>query len=379
MTKNRLVGVAVSPAAAYGSWKWLEEVVAGSNGDITWTVIAYGTRPATLPEDVRMITLPGGNYLKAGRFMSKSGWRWLNFLYLLPLSIIATTVAVRLRADVVLGNGIAATILLTPCRWLVGSRVILAYHSYMDSLRPFQRHGLSLALEFCESAVANSEGSAQNIRQIMGSKNVSFVDHWADWEFFSGTPEQFPEGCSGHVRVAYVGRTDDEKFAQCRRVCQKLGRAGVLTLRVAGAIPPGSEEDAPGIEYIGYLREVESLHKLYRWADVTWAPADVDYLSRPGVEALASGCPVLVSDIPAVQAKDDGTIRIPRSLVPPGAGWVVDGISDGEAIALLREMASGCDDRIDRGFCREIAEVRHSPRNVQQVLRVLAGNCRVNL
>ena len=197
----------------------------------------------------------------------------------------------------------------------------------------------------------------------MPGRSVVPVAHWADTTFFCGDVRE--RLLSSPLRVLYVGRTDPEKFSQCLRVCTTLAHEGLAELTVVG--PPADGSTPPGIRYVGYLSSRSALKDWYDWADVTWAPADVDYLSRPGVEALASGCPVVVSDVPAVGGKCDGSIRIPRDLVPKTVGAVVDGMDDSEALALLGRWATGAGSPGDRLACRAFASDKFSSRNIGRI------------
>jgi glycosyltransferase involved in cell wall biosynthesis len=361
--------VVVTPALRYGSWSWFEDIMARAP-EVSWTVIGYGAPPKHRASGVKFITIPSGNYLRIGRLASLPYLRWINFAYLLPLCVIALIVATLKRADVVVGNGIAATSLLRPCRITAGSAVWLGYHGYISHLSPFSLGALRIAISGCTGAVCNSRGSAEDIQKILQRDRVFSIDHWAEPVFFEEDPlahERIP----GRLKILFVGRTDEEKFGQCCRVAELLGSEGLASLIVVG--PPALNDSNPAVSYVGYVDSRSELRKYYDWADLTWAPADVDYLSRPGVEALASGCPVIVSDIPAVSGKSDGRVRIPRSLVPSGTGWVVDGSKDSEALQLLRKLSSEENAVGDRRICREYARAKYSVQNIDEILKLWFG------
>lgn len=364
VTKSpRRRGVVVTPALRYGSWTWLEDVIRHSV-DVSWVVVGYGRVPDDPPCNARFVTLPGGDYLKIGRFAARPVLLWLNVLYALPLALLAAVVSRRERPDVIVGNGIAATALLQACRVVSPrSRIWLAYHGYIAHLHGVLRWMIRFMLAGATGAVCNSQGNASELRPVVPHRPVVPVEHWADDAYFEGTVRQAKS--VGVLQVLFVGRTDPAKFAQCRRVCTLLAQEGLSELTVIGPVPNGEQE--PGINYIGYVYSKDELRSWYQRADVTWAPADVDYLSRPGVEALASGCPVVVSDIPAVEGKCDGTVRIPRTLVPQEAGAVVDGMDDHEVLELLRGWAQGGLVLGDREACRRYGKERFSSANIQGI------------
>jgi glycosyltransferase involved in cell wall biosynthesis len=220
---------------------------------------------------------------------------------------------------------------------------------------------MKLLLTGCNGAICNSQGSAVDLGKVLPGRPVVPVQHWASEEFFL-MPLAKEVRESGHVRVLYVGRTDPEKFDQCHRVMRRFTGSGSAELSVVGAAQVGPAEE--GIRFAGYVSGREALADYYRWADLVWAPADVDYLSRPGVEALACGRPVVVSDIPAVGGKCDGSIRIPHSLVPEGVGWVVDGMDDHEAIDLIERLVAVKGPLADPVRCRSYARDQFSSDNI---------------
>lgn len=362
--------IVVTPALAYGSWSWFDDVIRHAP-DVSWLVVGYGTVPPEAPSNVRFITLRGGDYLKVGRLGARTRLLWLNLLYVIPLVLLAVVHTWRFRPTVVVGNGIAAASLLPICR--VASprtRVWLAYHSAIGHLPWHVRRVIRTVLAPVSGAVCNSLGNERELRSVMPGRPIVSVEHWADDVFFTGdvrpSGSRRRGGLSVPIQVLYVGRTDPEKFGQCLRVCTALANQGLVELTVVG--PTVTVASPPAVRFIGYVASRAALHELYQHADVTWAPADVDYLSRPGVEALASGCPIIVSDIPAVGGKCDGSIRIPRSLVPKGVGVVVDGSDDGEAVVLFRAWATGAGTPGERQVCRVFAHERFSSKNIRLII-----------
>lgn len=363
MTAEHHTAMVVSPVLEYGSWSWFEDIIAHSP-DVRWTVVAYGRPPRGRLPDVRWITWPMGNYLKIGSLASRRHLLWLNLVYVAPLAIVAFIVNPFSRVEVIVGNGVAVTSLLRPCRFPGRASIWLGYHSYVGWFSGSSRRLMRILLGPCDGAICNSPGSARDLAPILGDRMIIPVEHWADDAFFDG-PLVGRQSPPGRLRVLYVGSTNSIKFGQCRRVLRELTRTGVAELTIAGPVDVDQRDD--GITYVGYVSSREELAALYRWSDVVWAPADVDYLSRPGVEALACGRPVVVSDVPAVGGKCDGSVRIPRELVPNGVGWVVDGIDDDEALKLLEQLADASGPAAEPEHCRAVALERFSTANISTI------------
>lgn len=364
--------IVVSPSLTFGSWAWFEDILLKSPKNISWTVIAYGQPPEVIQPNIRFISLPAFDYVKVGRIMSKTSLMWLNLLYLLPIAIICWYLCLRKRntIDIVIGNGIAATILLTPCSWIGKTKIWLAYHSFISHLGPFAKKLIRLGLLACNGAIANSTSSKEDLTNVINDHSIFTIEHWANDIYFTGDiiPKVQPRI---PLNILYVGRTDNEKFGQCRRVCNQLCHQGIIKLVVVGSKPPDSIIDHDGIDYLGYIRSKETLLSYYQWADLTWAPADIDYISRPGIEALASGCPLIISDIPAVTGKSDGSLRISTSIIPTFAGWVVNADDDTAAIALLERLSEQTEPLADPQKCRAYARMYHSTDNIDKLIDIL--------
>jgi glycosyltransferase involved in cell wall biosynthesis len=349
-------------------------VIGAAPDNVSWVVVSYG-RPDYEIANVKFVTLPGVvDYPRLGRLFSRPELLWLNALYLLPLAPLAWACAVRYRVHVVVANGVVSAAIAAPLR-LVGKRILLAYHGTLGHSPRSIRQALRVVLSPCELAFVNSTGSAEDLALVYEREQIRIVPLWADNRFFR-VPLDRPR--SDVLTVLFVGRQDPEKFAQCLRVCGPLAAEGLLKLRAVGAGPLAAQVAGPNLEALGYIADVDRLAGVYATADVVWAPADVTYLSIPGVEALAAGCPVLVSDIPAVEVKAGVGVRVARDLVTEPIGLVVDGVNDEEAIDALRAWAANGISTSSRQACRDFAQRHHSADNLSMVVDavILSGGGR---
>jgi glycosyltransferase involved in cell wall biosynthesis len=364
---SRVRCLILTPATRFGSWSWLEKVIAASDPDIGWVVVSYG-RPLTPPKEMRFISLPAVDYARAGLKMSRRPWWFMNVIYYLPLGLLAWVAWVFTRPTVLVANGIMAAIILRPLKMRKG-RLVLVYHGYTGHVGRHIRRILQILLSGCDAATANSPTSVEDLSRVLDSRKITLVPHCADDLFFA-----IPLSRPSHERmvVLFVGRLEEEKFAQCLRVCRALALEGALELWVVGeGSLVGQIANAPGCKWFGYVSERAQLADIYSKTDIVWAPADVDYLSLPGVEALASGCPIIVSNLPAVWPKAKAGMRIPRDLIPADVGRVVDGENDDEAVAYVRSLGRGGIPATMREACRHYAEARHGPEAIRQVTQLL--------
>jgi glycosyltransferase involved in cell wall biosynthesis len=357
----------VSPGTEFGSWKWIEEVIENSPPEAHWYVVSYG-RPARQLPNVESRCLPRVDYPRIGSHLSKRRLLFANTFYFLPLVPIAAWVALRHRPAVLAGNGIASLIAVLPFR-ARSTSAYLMFHSYTAYMGKRWDVLLRGALRLCDGAFVNSETSRDDLERVMAPDKITLVEHWADRAFF-GVPLR--RRAHARLRLLFVGRLDTDKFGQCLRVARVLSEVDLLELWLVGRGGLGRETGSiPHSRDLGYVDDRKELAKIYGAADVVWAPADTTYLSRPGIEALASGCPVIVSDVPAVAPRAQAGERVPRDLIPSEVGWVVDGVSDAEAIDLLRRLAVEGIPPGMRQAARDYAASRHSIANVHSVLEVL--------
>ncbi len=366
---NRRPLLILTPATRFGSWAWIEKALA-RRPEVPVVVVGYG-RSKTAPPHVRFVTLPPiVDYGTWGARLAERRYLALNLLYYAPLVPLAWFVAVRHRPRVVLANGVNAAAILAPLTWF-GSRLVLAYHGSIEHAGDRWHRLLRRVLAPVDLAFVNSAGSADDLAHVVDRERIEVVEHWADTVFFQ-TPLARP--VRGPLRVLYVGRLDEEKFAQCLRVCEPLAADGTLELTAVG-IGPLAPRTGAGVRALGYVADKNRLAEIYAEADVVWAPADVTYVSIPGAEGLASGCPLVISARPAVFPHARRGLKVPRGLVPEGLGEVVDG--DAEAESYLRGLARDGIDLETRARCRAYAGDRYSERNLDRVSAELAGERRV--
>src|SRR5438128_12110435 len=107
---NRPRCLIVTPATRFGSWSWLEKVIAASDPDMEWVVVSYG-RPLAPPRPMRVFAFPAVDYARAGLRMSRRPWWFMNIVYYLPLAVLAGFAWLITRPTVLVGNGIISAII----------------------------------------------------------------------------------------------------------------------------------------------------------------------------------------------------------------------------------------------------------------------------
>jgi len=171
--------------------------------------------------------------------------------------------------------------------------------------KPLRRSVLRQSL----AIVANSAGLAAT-SQAADPFPVQVIPNGVDCRLFS--PRKQPAPSSGPFRILFVGRVHKEKnLALALHQIASLPEAirDRLELSVAGDGPQRLELQelaralglSAHISWLGW-QEKDLLPELYRHADVLINPSLYEGMSNTVLEAMASGLPVVASDVPGNQA-----------------------------------------------------------------------------
>lgn len=202
--------------------------------------------------------------------------------------------------------------------------VVATFHCAAERERPLQRalrRAVSGALGRIDFGIAVSRAAMRFAAPIYGGP-TAVVPNGVDLERFAagtvGGARRAAHG--GRLRVLFVGRFGEVRkgFEVLLAAVALLRRGGVATeVRVVGQGPSARFRDrcaALDVALLGLLPEA-ALAEEYRRAEVFCAPS----LGREGfglvlLEAMASGCPIVASDIPGyAEAARDAAL-----LVAPG-------------------------------------------------------------
>jgi glycosyltransferase involved in cell wall biosynthesis len=171
--------------------------------------------------------------------------------------------------------------------------------------------------------VAPSETFAQELQQWTG-QNVSFIHHGFNPDTFFKQEQALPPeteqkfaATAGSVRLLFVSHynyyrnfeTLIRAVALLKKYLHPRAVRLVLTCKLHSPDNPGSyhaENAAALVQKLGLAAEVielgavhyAALHHLYRHCDIYATPAYAETFAHPLVEAMASGLPVIASDLP---------------------------------------------------------------------------------
>jgi phosphatidylinositol alpha-mannosyltransferase len=237
--------------------------------------------------------------------------------------------------------------------------VVGTFHSYATKPLPM--------------AIGNLAGQRRLFNKLTQRVAVSEAARWTGERFYGGRYRIIPNGvdlnrvmigpkpCNERLELLFVGRAEERKgLPVLMRAFEALRAAGVdAHLTVAGASEEEAEPlllDTEGVDIAGRVSEEEKWRLLHQ-ADLLCAPSlGGESFGIVLLEALASGTPVVCSDIPGYRdvVRDD----VEGRLVQPG-----DPAALGEAIRALSvrrghraELAVAARKRAERFAWPHIAE-----------------------
>ena len=382
----------LTPSNKGGSWKstkLLLDALQRQAGRARFTVCSGRLHSRIKDRNYRNISLDAIDVYRVQD--SLAGFILFPLLYMI-VGICGLIECITLRPRIVVVNGVAPLLTLLPCRLLGrGQRplIVLEYHGALENLRA-PRFLLSLLRavfwRIVDVAVVNSVGSREDLAALVPRQRIVVIEHPISPVFFNDFDRVEARKVLGldedEFIVLFVGHLTFEKGLDVllrvarRLAAEEQGEAHNIRFVIVGdgrlrGVVERLAERLGNIRYEGYVAEPERLALYYAAADVVWSYADTTYLARPAAEALAVGTPVIVPDLPAVLWKRLSGRRVPRSLVEPPVGFVVDS-SNVEGIArFLLSLARRSDPLRYRSTVRGYARRRYNPLRLDALARVL--------
>jgi glycosyltransferase involved in cell wall biosynthesis len=202
--------------------------------------------------------------------------------------------------------------------------------------------------------VAVGQDLAEYLRTTMRVSNVTVIPNGIPVETF-----QVSQSAGPGVSLLSICRLVPRKniLVLIDAVERLVGEGHDLSLVIAGTGPEKEAIErrvarAPGaIRFVGFIDEAEKRRLLLN-ADVFVQLSTREGLSIAALEALASGVPCVVSDLPGVREPIDAGVT----------GWYVDRPEDVDSVVAALHRVLADRDRLPemRRACRTVAEERYT-------------------
>jgi glycosyltransferase involved in cell wall biosynthesis len=257
--------------------------------------------------------------------------------------------ATRLGANVLVSTGNFALRKSPIPQILLSGNSLYTSQDYRRDLRVRGAYGLwtdneikswfaARSVSWADRTVVPSEAFRQDLRKWKGSERVVAIHHGFDREIFF-SDDTFPkplrdalaatEGCLRLLFVSHFNyfRNFETLFRALSLLRTMLSGKNIkllLTTRLRSEDNPGdfhAEPAAALVRELGLSDHVvelgaipyRQLHHLYRASDIYVTPAYTETFAHPIVEAMASGVPVVASDLPVHrEVAGDAAVYFPR-------------------------------------------------------------------
>jgi len=377
-TAEKTKVLVIAPSLVGGGWISLDEPLKNIANKFRFIVAGLG--PAE--HEMRWATLyriPYFDHRKVGLTVSVSSL--FSVLYELPLILTAFLLMVIYRPKIVVGVGFCSSLSVVPLAKIMNKKIVVSHHGMFEYYcGETTKKIVKILGKFVDEVFVNSEGSKEDVSPLINSNKVKIIKHWAHDVFFSIKNDdrlilKKKMGLSNKFVLLYVGKIDREKLASVLvDVINKLSNYGdfddfcFIFIGTGGLVRKIKDlkKKYTNVKYFSYIGDRAKLSNFYSIADLVWSYGDITYLARPAVEALASGVPVMIPDVPAALRKMEQNMRIRHDLVPKDVGWVVDTYDiDGISKLILRIKREKKVNTTMRDRCRAYAKKEHSMKNTE--------------
>jgi glycosyltransferase involved in cell wall biosynthesis len=375
----------LSPALVGGGWVSIDEPIRNVSNKFRFIVAGLGP-VGKRTNTYTLYHLPYFDYTGACLLLYINSF--LNYLYELPLTLMGLLLIILYKPKIVVGNGLCSALSVAPLAKLMNKKVVVSYHGISDTSTNETTKALlrNVVARLVDRVFVNSEGGKKDIQPLIDSKKIEIVKHWADNCFFEIENEtrealRLEKGLQTKFVLLYVGAIDRDKMVNVLLdVIDRLSRCDdfrdfyiifVGTGELSGRVR-NLEEKYGNVKYFSYVGDRATLSKLYAVADVVWAIGDTTYLTRPGVEALAAGVPIIVPNIPGSLLKFNRNIVIAPDLIPEEVGWIVDTTDIGSISNLIIQIKRARTvNNSMRDKCQDYARKEYSRKNMGIFTRYL--------
>ena len=300
----------------------------------------------SFPEHVRVDYAPAA--LSPDRGTRGHALRWL----------YATQRALRAGRSLVFGTSqIEAPLVGAPGVVTVHDVIPLLFERYHPRQRHFYRHVLGPALHGAAAVITPSRATKERLEEQYGlpPEKIRVIPHGV-----SVAPAAHSEASPAREPfILCIGRPNPIKNVRtllaAHRLLRPYLRVKVVFAGGEGPLPAGVGPRDPDVVFRGDVTEAEKIELLDR-ASVLVCPSLYEGFGLPPLEAMARGCPVVISSTGSLPEVGGDAARYVDPLDPPGmAAAIHEVLTD----ARLRERMIDRGYRRARGFTWEASARQH--------------------
>jgi len=364
----------ITPALSGGSWICVEKILielAHANS-IKIYVLGLG-KVFHRKENFVYHSIPYPRYDKWGFITVFHSL--IALIWNLPLYFFAFILLFIHNPDLIITNGFAVALPITPIIKLLGKKIAVSYHGYVENIGLVTRLALINIGKSLDLVIVNSKGSYDNLQSFIPTERIHINEHFADSFFFDKVDKINHDKKISSFVIMYVGRLDDDKLCMpLIQIAENLKNNSKFMFEFIGVGKYSNQlinlqNMSNNIKYLGYISNRNQLKRLYVSADVVWSYADESYLALPAIESLACGTPIMIPTIAAIKSKIDKLTLINRDLVPDKIGWLVDPFNYPALQKLILKLENNREQiKMMRSQCLKHALLKYQSKNLTETL-----------
>lgn len=304
-----------------------------------------------------------------------------NAFYQLPLQFTIIYKLFKFRPNIILSNGFGPLLTILLFTKILNIKVAVYYGTHLGTWfdYPLVLPMLKILNNFVDIVFLNSSDSKEDASNFLDEKKLMIVDHSTPYTTFS-------DSTRNELRKKYNLQHSDFVFIHANRqvpsknvhtllkLLEKTIHIKNLKYYFAGEgtmldqILELEKKHPDQVKYLGKIGVIDKT-ELREWltiADLAWVNAETTYMALSGVEALAHGTPIIISNEIYHQTR-----LVPESLIPKNVGWVVKHDDIDTMAKLIEEIVVKRLTHNMRKAASEDAQEKFSTRNLENVANKL--------
>jgi len=243
-------------------------------------------------------------------------------LYKWYLPFVLPIILLVIRPSIIIIQGISTLFLTFPilkiAKKILGTKIVIMHRHYTGLNINYKLILGRLFNSLIDLAFVNSIETGRDLLGIIDKDKITIIGLWAPLQYLKIKPEVVVKlrnvmrqkmNLTNKFVIGFVGRLEKEKMIDILlSTFIKYYRSKDDNVFIV--IGPGNysviarklSEKYHNFLYIGYVPR-EQLIKWYSIFDLIISCADESYITRPGLEALSMGVPIIIFDVPCILSK----------------------------------------------------------------------------
>lgn len=369
-----------TPTLTSGSWVVIENLLPFLEKEFEINIVGLGEGRSY--KNIKITKIP---YKSFETMNPKLGSNiFYNILYQFPLQLTNFYKLLSFDPQYILSNGFGPLIAILPLAKLLNKKVIVYYGSHLGVWLD-KKYVLFLAKilnNFIDLMFVNSKDSLEDALRYIDIKKIKIIEHTTNFSAFTSIERE-------NIRSKYNLKKDDFVIMLANRLVPSKNLPTLLLLinkiindnkssnikfffagegTMLNDVLDLEKKHPDRIKYLGKFGQTdkEALKEWLTAADLIWTNAETTYMSIGGVEALAVGTPIIISNEIYHQTR-----IVPKDLIPEIIGWVVDHNDIDKMADLIEKIAENRLTDKMRAHAKLYALEKFSTKNLENAVELI--------